>query len=1185
MKRVDFVSNKDFESKFNDLLRDSIEIAIGSAYMNIEGIHLLTNYLEKVGKNFNKKIRILLSEKFHEKKAIRLLIIEKLVKIPNVEVKVYSKDDKRFHAKIFIFSTGDTVNIISGSYNLTGAGFNDNVEAGTLIQGEKDEPSIKQAMEFFEENWNISNNVQEFLTREMNNPEPKFKNGQIVKLVNTEKSGVICEDPKKISNEYYYSVFIDNIIKTYSENSLELAEKREKDLNLYFQNGQFASLNAFQSYITFIKIERPLSNNLYSFLSSRTEFEVYQFKPVLKYLQSPYERLLIADEVGVGKTIEASIIYTELLSRHDLSRVLIVCPSALRFKWAKELSKRFDEEFGILDSEDMRLFFRRYERFPNGTALRGIASMQMLRNEEILNDLERLQIPFDLIIVDEAHHMRNSETKSFRLGKILSECSDGLVFLSATPLHLGNQDLYNLLNILVPEEFDNLNTFEEQVKPNEFINLTLRKISKKDDPKQCLETLRNVENTSQKERFLSNPIYNSCVESLSKISHLEHEDVILLQRKLSDLNVLSQIYTRTKKREIDINSPMREPHTIQVSLTPQEKEFYAKVTELVIKLHPGSPPGFLLQMPQRQVASCIPAAREYFKDIYTSGMIDLAEEDVLDEEEFENERLIFTKAELAELKNVIGFAETIQEPDSKFTEFIKAIREIIQAKELKKIIIFSFFKRTLKYLERKLREEGLSVARIDGDVPFAMRDEIIENFSDPNGYQILLSSEVGGEGLDMQFCNCMFNYDLPWNPMRVEQRIGRLDRYGQANPKIHIYNFSVEDTIETDIFLRLCNRIGIFETYIGELEPILGDTIKQLTKEIFSSNLTPEQQKLKADQAAMAIEQKKQELEIFDKERSKFLGQDEYFTEQISDIQRKERFITPEEISNFFNSFLSNNFPKTRIDGNDGLYNVKPDKDFIDFMNDYFKKGQLNNESMERIRDIIKKDSFRITFDYKTANKYPHMEFITIRHPFIKSVIDKYNKKDFDIITKISYLDKSAPEECQYLFFIYLLEIKSFTKSLTFVPVVIEINNIQVSDSYSDNLFNIIKNSKDNDGDITLDMETVRKCEKLALEHMIYEKKKKEQELKETNESLINDRLNSLKQTYEIRSKHLNDVIDRMRQNLTENTQKIINMKESQKINLTRNYEKRKRELEDDKKIVVSHELIGGGLLHVGKYQ
>lgn len=1016
---------------------------------------------------------------------------------------------------------------------------------------------------------------------------PKFKLGEVVRLVNTDRVGVICEEPKDINGEIYYVLFIDNSQKTYSEESLEPAKTNKADVITALKNKNIVSLKDFMSYLTFIKVERPLSNNLYSFLSSRTEFQVHQFKPLLKYLSSPYQRLLIADEVGVGKTIEAGIVYTELLSRHDLKNVLIICPSSLRYKWQKEFKKRFNEDFAIIDSQVMKLFFRKFEKYPNDVALKGIISIQTLRSDEILKELERLQISWDLIIIDEAHHMRNEGTKSNELGKIISLSSEGMLLLSATPLQLGNRDLFNLFNIMLPEEFDNFSTFEEQVKPNEYINLALMKISKKYSPRSVLESLCNVEATSQRERFLSNPNYNFCIDLLTSKSILENNDIANLQRKLSELNVLSHIYTRTKKNEISTEFPLREPITIKVEFSSTEREFYNNVSDLFLNMHPGCPSGFLLQMPCRQVASCIPATVSYLKDIYHSKELKSDIEDI-DDELFLDQKLKLNDSELKKIKELILFAENnLSQKDSKTHEFIKTITKIRDNGEIKKVIIFSFFKRTLRYLESLLKKSGFSVVRIDGDVPFIEREDIIENFSKPDGYQILLSSDVGGEGLDMQFCNCIFNYDLPWNPMKIEQRIGRLDRYGQLSSKIHIYNFSIENTIESDIFLRLCNRIGIFEQYVGELEPILGGEIKQLTTEIFNTKLTPEQQKEKADKVALVIEKKKQELEIFDKERSKFIGQDDYFTEQISDIMKNEQFITSSEIINLLSSFISEKYPKSKLipsTKEQGIYKLKADPDFRNFIKDHLQKKGINSELTERFMDLITQDSIEITFDYRVANSNSSIEFCTFRHPLIKGIIEDYKNEESKNTCCVTWQDVSLKEgitERNYLFFIYLLEISSFTKSLIFVPVVVDICSHVVNREYSEKLFQILKNSDDLLEYPKTRLEHIDACGSISENYVISIKKQKEIDLKEANESLINDRLSSLQQTFEIKIQTINETIRKLNSSPDKKTEKILRMKESQKINLMRNFEKKRAELEADKRVIVSHELISGGYLNV----
>ncbi|MCF7860889.1 DEAD/DEAH box helicase family protein [Candidatus Woesearchaeota archaeon] len=1014
---------------------------------------------------------------------------------------------------------------------------------------------------------------------------PKFTKGQVVKLVNSDKVGVICEEPKIIAGEVHYAVFIEGSQKTYSELSLELVAKTSNDLTSSIKNNEFSNLKDFLSYLTYIKIERPLSNNLYAFLSSRTEFLIHQFKPILKYLNSPYQRLLIADEVGVGKTIEAGVIYTELLSRHRMRNALIICPSGLRFKWQKEMRKRFSEEFGILHSKDIKVFFKKFERNPNGVNIKAIASIQTLRNEEILENLERLQIPWDFILVDEAHHLRNEGTKSNSLGKILSNTADSMILMSATPLQLGNRDLFNLLRIMLPEEFDNFDTFEQQVKPNEFINMALLMLSKKEDCNKILDSLTLVEGTSQRERFLSNPNYVSAKTILQSERVLSRDTIISLQKKLSELNVLSNIYTRTKKKEISVDSPIREPVTIKVEFTEAEMQYYKRVADLIMTLNPGVPPGFLLQMPLRQVASCIPASIQYLNDIATSGIIALEQEELADDLD-ESEEISLTASDINLIKETVEYGkENLNFPDSKTETFLKTIEEIFKNGSVEKMIIFSFFKRTLKYLEKELKKLNISTARIDGDVPFIEREEIFEKFSKPDGYQILLSSEVGGEGLDMQFCNCMMNYDLPWNPMRVEQRIGRLDRYGQKHPKIHIYNFSVEGTIESNIFLRLCNRIGVFEQYIGELEPILGEVMRQLSQEIINTELTSEQQKEKADQIALVIEKRKKELEIFDLDRKKFLGQDQYFTEEISNIKKEERFITPLEIKNLVESFIKDNFPKSKIsleDKNSQIYIVKPDEEFKEFVRDYiFGEQEVSTEFSEHFLELLSQDSFKITFDYRVANENPHIEFITLRHKLITSIIKYYSKKEVDIATQIEYTGSLASNLGSYAFFIYLLEIKSYTKSLTFIPVVIDLNTNEVSTELSDNIFKILKESKDSSESQPTDIDNVHTAEERAILHVVEQKKSKQKELLEVNESLINDRLSSLKQTHEYRILNIEKIIERLKESQSEKSNKVILMKESQKVNLIRNYERKKAALEEDKKVIVSHEFICGGILNV----
>jgi hypothetical protein len=198
----------------------------------------------------------------------------------------------------------------------------------------------------------------------------------------------------------------------------------------------------------------------------------------------------------------------------------------------------------------------------------------------------------------------------------------------------------------------------------------------------------------------------------------------------------------------------------------------------------------------------------------------------------------------------------------------------------------------------------------------------------------------------------------------------------------------------------------------------------------------------------------------------------------------------------------------------------------------------------------------------------------------VKAIIEHYKNIDFNKVTKIQYKDNRASQEKDCIFFIYLLDIQGFTKSLTFIPIVYDCTTRSIDENYSANLFEIIKKSTDYEIVTHFDRSSIDFYEQLSLEHMIEHQNRIEHEMSETNESLINDRISSLKQTFERQLKWLDDIIDKLKTSPT-NNERIITMREAQKINLIQNYETKKQRMELDKKVIVSFEFIGGGVLHV----
>lgn len=271
----------------------------------------------------------------------------------------------------------------------------------------------------------------------------------------------------------------------------------------------------FAATLTRARLREHLTDTVYSFRATKTIFRAYQFRPVIRLLETGELRILIADEVGLGKTIEAGLVWTELDARQLADRVLVVCPSMLVPKWRAEMRERFDFEMVELDrarlDEMLEWFYE--DRMPQRFA--GICSLQRLRGWQGLEELAELAPRFDLVIVDEAHAFRNSETKSHALGVLLSEWADALVLLSSTPLNLGNDDLFSLLQLLAPGEFDDRHVLEQRLEPNAVLHeVSASLFDHEMTNSDRLAKLKGVESLDLGPAVAGRPEYNELVSLL-----------------------------------------------------------------------------------------------------------------------------------------------------------------------------------------------------------------------------------------------------------------------------------------------------------------------------------------------------------------------------------------------------------------------------------------------------------------------------------------------------------------------------------------------------------------------------------------------------------------------------------------------------------------------------------------------
>lgn len=781
---------------------------------------------------------------------------------------------------------------------------------------------------------------------------------------------------------------------------LESANIEVKDIADWLLDLRFGRIGDLGRVLTFKKISSRLSNVFYAMQASRTDFYSYQFKPVYKYIESTRGRILIADEVGLGKTIESGLIWLEAKARTAASRLLIVCPSMLREKWKRELRFRFNVDAEIYDSKGFLSLLKDFEQGGDNFQCAAVCSIQGLRGKataEALADFENTSHRFDLVVIDEAHHFRNVETRTHQLGRRLSDLTESLVLLTATPIQLGSKDLFRLLSLLEPDEFQDQRVFEERLQANEPIVKAQNALihANPDIP----EARTALEHLMQSPWFARNPLAKLILSKVETLDAKDLEGVVDASRILENLNLLSSHVSRTRKREVQEWRVLRESIVLEVEFSNIEAEFYHAVTravrEQVERLGYDNFATFALMMPQRQMASCIPAMVEHYRANAESWLLDenLMGEDVGDwsDDDGDDQRTIRVSA-ARELHTLIESwpSGTV---DSKYDALIDGLRELFDREPDSKIIIFSYFKRTLGYLKRRLAEDGYPTAVIHGDVPMADRETEVDRFRSSPRIPILLSSEVGSEGIDLQFCRVVVNYDLPWNPMKVEQRIGRVDRLGQKTSKITIVNFSVLDTIEARILDRLYMRIGIFERSLGELEPILGGEIQKLTIDLLSRNLTPAQEDARIRQTQRAIEEKRKgECELEDRSAA-FVGTSDYILERIRAARRMGRWITPEELRRFVADYFAHNFRGTRIAWDHpeiGLVSISLSSNARNSLAQFWRsRGGAPTTVLVRPSN----EACVLAYTSEAAQENPKREFLTHFHPLSQWIVQTYRDR------------------------------------------------------------------------------------------------------------------------------------------------------------------------------------------------
>lgn len=870
----------------------------------------------------------------------------------------------------------------------------------------------------------------------------KFNKGDIVINVNTNEKGSVVNVLPKHRGKQFYDVMVNGQILQCSENNL-IADINLNDPFEKLKRGIFSTYETFLQTTTAFKIQNTSLSNISTLKSSKTLFRAYQFKPLLKLLNSSNRRLLVADEVGLGKTIEAGHVMLELKARRELRNCLIVCPISLQLKWQDELTEKFNLRFKIYETmKELIADFR------SQTSVMGIINYEKIRKpkeqkddtsgakakstkETLADYLQSSGKRIDLLVCDEAHRARNHETQTFKGLKAIMDCTKAAIFLTATPIMISRENLFNLLRLLNETEYTSYSIFENALRVNEPFIRALGRLNNREDFVSIAKELEETEVTTIteigdykypetltiNERFKEIPLYRVIIDTLKK-GQATDELRVQLQFDISSLSKMNNIFSRTRKREVtqDYSQAERNSHTYYVTLHEEERQEFDRIIEEYIEdnsyvdewgcdvMRPGTSLGLVQK--KRQVSSSVYA--------------------------FMNE--------IESLERGIDAYKSY--PDAKFEKLLEIIDEVV-TRNGKKLIVFALFHKTLHYLRLRLKDKGFDSVLMYGGTK--NRGELLMQFRDDTRLKILLTSEVGGEGLDMQFCDAMVNYDLPWNPMVVEQRIGRIDRFGQKSPKVNIYNLIVEDSIQEIIYKRLLDRIGIFRSSVGDLEAILDrdlerddlgvDNLREyfssLEKELYTTKLTNEERERKVKDVADAVITEKKNAEMIEEQLTNALTNDISFKNEIEKILHRKQYVTDNELVSFIEQLIRLKLTTCRLEVVDAEKKIF---DFIipkatprvltSFLTEYQPTDpDLAYECINLRNKLRDETEIRMTFSQDTAYNQKGMLFINSFHPIILAALE-YFKKNLDLSNEDTYryrLDNTTFDKGRYCLAMYEL--------------------------------------------------------------------------------------------------------------------------------------------------------------------
>ncbi|MBN1991509.1 MAG: DEAD/DEAH box helicase family protein [Anaerolineae bacterium] len=573
----------------------------------------------------------------------------------------------------------------------------------------------------------------------------------------------------------------------------------------------------------------------------------HQLEAALRALRDMGGQALLADEVGLGKTIEAGIIMKELIERGLAHSILILTPASLTWQWREEMETKFFEDFTVLENRRQLP-----NSLPDNAPCRWIVSLDRAKTTAWSKRL--LTREYDLLIVDEAHKLKNHRTRAYQFVNQIRKRY--VLMLTATPVHNDLLELYNLITILRPGHLGTRRAFQQNFRlapPSshrtviagpahptgleterclQYLNLnrTDRQAYRQDqsagqwilahtDNPADFDHLKSLDGrgrqaVKQVKRLLARGYEITDFAAVSHKSGWRVRTHFVCHLRLGSdrrksaprhpaalRNLLQEVMIRNRRSSVGVRFPPRQAAVYALPLTPPERELYDGVTAYI----------------RRQLLQPAPAAGSPQKLTGVQRMTLMT---------LQKELCSSPQAAAQTLKKMVD-----RQADPQLIEYLVLAWGITRSRKIEAVLsilaqypgrflIFTDYLPSLHALRRALDEAGYETVVFHGGMSAQERVEAVRQFR--QSVRVMISTRSGGEGHNLQFCHQLINYDLPWNPMRIEQRVGRLHRLGQRET-VSIFNLAANDTIEAYILNLLAHKIRMFELVIGELDLILGE--------------------------------------------------------------------------------------------------------------------------------------------------------------------------------------------------------------------------------------------------------------------------------------------------------------------------------------------------------------------------